>query len=131
MDGVRLPVYWTEDELPAVLGDLAGAFKPRLFALCEVCRDRERILDARVYAWGLDFNRPAETESIGEDGEDIEEGRTESALDTEKQEKSAAGVTPGAVLFSDDDNSLLAQSRSAEQLLGTFSRIRDLRLVWV
>ncbi|MEU5847110.1 hypothetical protein [Saccharopolyspora shandongensis] len=51
------PGPWGEDELPAVLEDLAGAYQPRKFALCEVARDGDGVTDARIYLWGLDFCR--------------------------------------------------------------------------
>ncbi|KAA5825826.1 hypothetical protein F1721_32210 [Saccharopolyspora hirsuta] len=48
---------WGEDELPAVLADLAGAQQPRKFALCEVERAGDKVTDAHIYLWGLDFGR--------------------------------------------------------------------------
>ncbi|MBB5156672.1 hypothetical protein BJ970_004206 [Saccharopolyspora phatthalungensis] len=56
---------WGEDELPAVLADLAGACQPKKFALCEVEREGDKITDAQVYLWGLDFCRAPDGDGPG------------------------------------------------------------------
>ncbi|MGI8306764.1 hypothetical protein [Saccharopolyspora hattusasensis] len=56
---------WGEDELPAVLEDLAGAYQPKKFALCEVDRDGDKVAAARIYLWGLDFCRAPGGDGLG------------------------------------------------------------------
>ncbi|MDA3648779.1 hypothetical protein LZ318_10145 [Saccharopolyspora indica] len=95
----RSPKVWGEGELSAVLADLAEAQQPRKFALCEVARDGDGVVDAQIYLWGLDFCREP------------------------------GGSGPGAVFVS--PHGWTGNSDSAEGALECFSRIRDLRLIWL
>lgn len=95
------PGYWTEEELPAVLEDFAEAMKPRLFAFCELRRDGDRVLDTRIYAWGVDFNRRGGDEEDDDPDFDIDE-------------------SPGAVLFADDNSMHANPGRPS----GCFRRFR-------
>ncbi|KWW99504.1 hypothetical protein LI90_1140 [Carbonactinospora thermoautotrophica] len=52
-DETVMPPLWDEAEFTTLLADLAHAYAPRRFALCEVHGERE---DGSVFGWGMAFD---------------------------------------------------------------------------